>query len=442
MRSRGVWRPVPMWAEVAPSAPGVTSLSPRTAEARPTPDRYPDLVRIHAPHLFGRTRGDASTAFVVLFTLDSACRALLITIVPQQAYALLGSAQLVTLLYLAASVGGLAASLAVPAMLQWWGRRRVVTVAVLGFAATCAMLATGRLEGLVAALILQTLVTAAIEIVVNLYLLENVARRDLNRFEPLRLLFAGSAYVIGPWLGVALHHRVAEGLTYLVVVVLLAIFLAFFLTITAERGGTGASPKEPAFQAPASPLAHIRRYAAQPRLVLAWVLAIGRNGWWLMYFIYTPILVDTFGYGPEVGGMLVSIGLLPMFAVRIWAAVGHRHGIRKLLIAGYLTCGIATLAVGAMAHWPLTAMALICLASLFATMIDGAGNVPFLRAVRPLERSEMTAVFMTFRHVAALALPALFAGVLWVAPLPFVFVTSGVIAIGMAGLARNLPRGL
>lgn len=399
-------------------------------------------MRIHAPHLFGRTRGDASTAFVVLFTLDSACRALLITIVPQQAYALLGSAQLVTFLYLAASVGGLVASLAVPAMLQWWGRRRVVTVAVLGFAATCALLASGRLDGIVAGLILQTLVTAAIEIVVNLYLLENVARRDLNRFEPLRLLFAGSAYVVGPWLGVALHHRVSEGMTYLVVALLLAIFLAFFLTITAERGGAPPTPREPAFQAPASPLAHIKRYAAQPRLVLAWVLALGRNGWWLMYFVYTPILIANFGYGPEIGGMLVSIGLLPMFAVRMWAAVGHRYGIRKLLIAGYLTCGLTTLTVGATAHWPLLAMALICLASLFATMIDGAGNVPFLRAVRPLERSEMTAVFMTFRHVGALALPALFAGVLAVAPLPFVFVTSGVIAIGMAGLARYLPRGL
>ena len=50
---------------------------------------------------------------------------------------------------------------------------------------------------------------------VNLYLLENVARRDLNRFEPLRLLFAGTSFVVGPWLGVALHHRVAEGLTTL-----------------------------------------------------------------------------------------------------------------------------------------------------------------------------------------------------------------------------------
>ena len=57
-------------------------------------------------------------------------------------------------------------------------------------------------------------------------------------------------------------------------------------------------------------------------------------------------------------------------------------------------------------------MTLICLASFSATVIDGAGNVPFLRAVRHYERTAMTSVFMTFRNVDALIAPGFLAIVL------------------------------
>ena len=398
---------------------------------------------ISVSNLLARGSGGSSAPFLALFTLDVSCRALLLTIVPQQAYQLLGSAQLVTLVYLGASVGGLAASLAVPMALSRWSRRRVMTVSILANGLCCILLASGRLDGLVAALVLQTLATSTMEIVVNLYLLERVARRELNTFEPRRMLLAGVSFVAGPWLGVALHNRVAEGLTYLVVGLLLTIHLLYFLLLTAG-GYPGPSSRQssPAAASPVAPLDFVRRFAVQPRLVLAWFLAIGRYGWWFMYFVYTPILVARSGYGPETAGMLVSIGQLPMLAVGAWAMLGRRYGLRRLLVFGYAACGLATLAVGTITGWPIMAMACICLAALFASMIDGGGNVPFLRAVRPLERSEMTSVYMTFRHVGSLGLSAAFYGVLAITPLPFVYVTSGLVALAMAGLSLKLPRRL
>ena len=87
-------------------------------------------------------------------------------------------------------------------------------------------------------------------------------------------------------------------------------------------------------------------------------------------------------------------------------------------------------------------MTLLCFAAFSATVIDGAGNVPFLRAVHPYERAAMTSVFMTFRHVGSLVIPGVLAVVLWLLPLPFVFVFGGVMTLVMAALARNLPRRL
>jgi MFS family permease len=277
-----------------------------------------------------------------------------------------------------------------------------------------------------------------LDVVINLYMLDHIPRRRLSHFEPRRLLFAGTAFAAGPWVGVYLHRNVAENLTYLVAALATLTMLTFFWTLRLADNPS----LQPATVPPPSPLRFVARYVAQPRLVLAWVLALGRNGWWVMNFIYTPIYVASAGYRPEVGGALVSLGLAPMLLVRVWGRIAQSIGTRNLLTIGYGLAGIASLAaaVAAAAGAPLVCMALLCYAAFSATIIDGAGNVPFLRAVRHYERAAMTSVFMTFRHVGALVVPGVLALVLWVAPLPFVFAVGGLMTLGMAALSRYIPR--
>jgi hypothetical protein len=141
------------------------------------------------------------------------------------------------------------------------------------------------------------------------------------------------------------------------------------------------------------------------------VLALGRNGFWVMYFIYTPIYVANAGYPPEVGGALVSLGLVPMLLVRVYGRLGGVIGTRNVLSIGYGLAGLFSLAAAAaaLAGMPVACMTLLCIAAFAATIIDGAGNVPFLRAVHHYERAPMTSVFMTFRHVGALVVPGVLA---------------------------------
>jgi hypothetical protein len=87
-------------------------------------------------------------------------------------------------------------------------------------------------------------------------------------------------------------------------------------------------------------------------------------------------------------------------------------------------------------------MVLLCLAAFCATLIDGAGNVPFLRAVHPYERAAMTSVFMTFRQVGSVVVPGALAIVLWALPLWGVFAAGGLMTLAMAGLSRYLPQRL
>ena len=97
---------------------------------------------------------------------------------------------------------------------------------------------------------------------------------------------------------------------------------------------------QPAKGPPPNPIKYIPRFISQKRLVLAWTLAVGRNGWWLMFFVYTPIFVTQSGYSPELGGALVSLGVVPMIFVRQWGKIGQKIGLRKLLMGAYAATGV------------------------------------------------------------------------------------------------------
>ena len=48
---------------------------------------------------------------------------------------------------------------------------------------------------------------------------------------------------------------------------------------------------------PPNPLHFVPRFWRQPRLRLAWILALGRSAWWTMFFIYAPIYCIESGLG-------------------------------------------------------------------------------------------------------------------------------------------------
>lgn len=393
--------------------------------------------RIYFPVLLKNLGRDQAGTFVTLFTLEAAARALMITIVPLEAYRLLGSALLVSLVYLVTSGLGLAISIFLPAIIHRITRRWALTIGGVCYVGTAFLYMVGEPATLIAALALQVIGVAMLEIVINLYVLDHVPRKELNSFEPRRMFYAGMVFITCPWAGVYLH-TVVPGLTFVLVAALALVFLAFFWRIRLSDNDAFQAAKGP----PPNPIKYIPRFVEQARLRLAWVLAVGRSSWWIMYFVYMPIQVKASGFSSEMTGAIVSAGLVPLFLIRIWARLGKQYGIRPLLVVGYGAAGVATLAAAIATGWPALSIVLILLAAVFATVIDGAGNVPFLRAVHPYERESMTAVYMTFRHSASLLTPGLFAVVLALAPLPAVFVASAGVAAWMAGLSRYIPRKL
>lgn len=374
-------------------------------------------------------------SIALLFALATVIRALFMTLIPLRALDHFDNAQAVSVLYFCVSIGAVLGNLLVPLLIQWF-RRRWVLMLGLGMQVVCApLLAADATPLFVAGMVVQVLGVAAAELTLNVFMLEHVPRRDLARVEPLRLFYAGLGWTAGPWLGVYLWQHIAwlPFAASAAGAVLVAIYFWWL--------GFIELPKKP-YQRPASPVRNVPRFFAQPRLLLAWCLAFGRSSWWVVFYIYGPIYLVQVGTDESTIAAVVSIANGGIFLVQIWAWLGRRYGIRRLLYWGYgCTCAL-TLVITALPGVPWLVAPMLFVAAIGASIVDGAGNVPFLRAVRSYERAEMTSVFMTYRDTAQLIPPAIFSVLLRIIELHHVFAISAAGLLVLIAYIKHVPRRL
>jgi MFS family permease len=177
-------------------------------------------------------------------------------------------------------------------------------------------------------------------------------------------------------------------------------------------------------------------------LRLAYGLVLARSSWWTMFIIYAPIYATQSGLGELTGAAIVSIGTAWTLSVPFWGWVARRFGVRQLLFWGFSLCSLMTFVVYLVVDQPRVASVLLIFCALGATMLDGVGNVLFFRAVRAGDRSEMTAVFVTYRDSGQLLTPGLFAVLLNFFALPVVFSTAAGWMIVAAWFCRYIPQRL
>jgi len=375
--------------------------------------------------------------FAGLFVLISIPQTILLTVVPLEAHDLLGKASLVSILYFGVGIFGLIGRLCIPMLTHLLRRRWVFTIGASFIVVAAGLYATRSIPALVVGLACTVFAYACLEITLNLYVLDRISRQQLKRFEPVRIFAAAGPWTLGPWLGVYLQTAAAWYLPFVIAAAAAALLIAtFWMLRLPER-------MQPAIRRIApNPLRYLARFFKQPRLRLAWALAAGRAGWWAMFFVYAPILAVTSGLGAQAGGLIVSIGTGWIWLVPLWGILAQRFGVGRLMITGFTGAGILSLlgaaSVGSGWRGPLV----LLMAGLCVGTLDGVGNVLFLRAVHPYERAEMTAVFVSYRDVAQLAPPGVFALLLQFFPLASVFAASGLAMLALGALTRYIPRRL
>ncbi len=396
------------------------------------------IARAAIPATIGTLPRREALAFLSLFFVPGVGQAILLTVVPLEALYLLDSARAVTLLYVGTGLVAVAGRFSIPYLVRLLRRRFVFTLGTMSLAASSILLAFNQVPALAAGLVLSTFAFACIEITSQLYLLDHIPRQALKHFEPIRIFAVAGPWTLGPWLGVYLQRNIAFVTPFAIAAGAALILLILFWSLRLGENAVLTSMRRP----PPNPVRYLRRFFAQPRLRLAWTLAAARSSWWNMFYVYAPIFAVTSGLGAETGGIVTSIGTGWIWLVPFWGWVGRRFGLRRLLQAGYAVAGVLSICAALAFGTPWLGAGLLVLAALGTEIIDGAGNLLFLRAVHAYERSEMTTVFVSFRDVAQLGPPAICSLLLSLFSLSSVFIASGLMMVAASSLARRIPRRL
>jgi len=379
--------------------------------------------------------------FALLFALESLARATLWTIVPLQAFQLLGNARDVTLLNLAVSVSSLAAGLTIPSLIRRFRRRWIYSCGVVLIMLAGLLLATGTREGQVGGMFARAFGGAATNIALTLYVMDYIRKRDLVQSEPLKMMLSASAWCVGPFIGVFLNTQIGRGTGELVTIISGAALLCYFWFLRIQDNPAVAAATQP----PPNPIASVRRFLSQPRLRLAWFIPFGRSCWWGMFAVYPPIyMVQTLGKAPGSlwGAGVVSIGNGLLFCAPLAGRLAARVGLRRPIIGAYVGMGLLTFSAGLLYAWPPAVVACLLAAACGAVTLDALGGIPFMRSVHPYERPQMTSVYRTYIDMSDLTSAAIFSLLLSRFDLHAVFLASGLFALGAALVARQLPRSM
>jgi MFS family permease len=379
-------------------------------------------------------------AFALLFAIESLARSLIATVVSVQAYDLLQSTQQVSLLFTGVGIASLLGTLLIPYLIGWTARRYVYSLGGILLLVAAAAMAMFTIEGHGIGMVVRVFGVACVNITTSLYILDHIRRHELVRSEPLRLTMATASWTIGPALGIWLYTQwgpwAPQAASALCTIALLGLF--WYLRLSDSKA------IQPARLKAANPLMNIRRFVAQPRLRLAWLIAFGRSCFWVTFFIYTPLLMIRAGYGAEFGGLLVSAGNAVLASAVLFGKLSKRVGVRPVISGAFAGIAVASIGAGlAGTDLPLLAAGLLLAAATAAAALDGIGGLPFLRAVHQHERGQMTAVYRTYVDISELVPTFIFSIALFFLPIAGLFVILGMWAMVCAWITWTyLPKSM
>lgn len=399
--------------------------------------RIPEWLR-HAP-------APSVRGFAILAGVEAIARGILISVFPLAMYKALQDAKLVSEAYFLVGLASLITGLLVPVVSRFVPRRWIYVTGALFFVTGAMLAILGTPPAVVTALLLISSATVITFVCFNAYVLDYIAKIELGRCETSRMFYSALGWTIGPALGVILY-KWHEAVPFMISAAAAFAMLAVFLVMRLGNGRLITKSRTTRSNA----LAYFPRFAAQPRLVTGWLFAVIRScGWWV-YVVYLPIFAIESGLGDQLGGIVLSITNGCLFLTPLMLIWIRRHSIRVAVRTGFFVAGSMFLIGGAASTLPWFGAAstaqwvtVLCLmiGSFFLILLDICGGLPFLLAVKPSERTEMSAIYSSFRDVSGILTPGAAWLVLLVSPIVGVFFASGATLLIAWTLARTLhPR--
>ena len=378
--------------------------------------------------------------FGILFLVESLVRSFNSSVLSIQAYDLLHSAQMVSVIGTSSSLTVLAITLCMPFLFRRLRRRYAYTIGAILMIAGSIALATYSVPGQIIGVILRNSGASIVNVTLQLYILDNVRKHQLTTSEPLRMALSTVAWVAGPYSGVWLYQNYGPLAPQLAAMTAALVLLSVFWYLRLHEGQAMPSGT----MQPFNPLANVARFVKQPRLRLAWAIAFARSCFWGIFFTYGPLLMIEGGMDKKFGGLIISLSQILLLSAFVYGPLARLIGVRGVITMCFAMIAVATFLAGVLgsAHPILVAICLL-VGSLFASGIDSVGGIPFLRAVKPHDRQKMAAVYRTFIECSDLIPSTIFIVALQFFDVSIVFIILGacVTVIGVL-VWRYLPQSM
>ncbi len=375
-------------------------------------------------------------SFALLAGLEAAVRGSLISAMPLAVYDAMGSTEGSSKVYFIAGLVSLLWGLMVPWATRKVPRRWMYSAGCGLYLLAMALALQGTALSVPLALMCSAMATATTFVCFNAYVLDYINRADLGKTQSLQMVYAATPWAVGPVLGVWLYGWWTPAPFLMAGFFALALLTAFWI-LRLGNGKQITRAKGPAL----NPLAYLGRFFAQPRLIAGWGFAVIRScGWWV-YVVYLPYFCIENGLGDKVGGMALSLSNMLLFLSPVILRFVRRSSVRWSVRAAFGICSACFIASAVLSPVPSLTVAAMMAASFFLVTLDVVGGLPFLMAVKPSERTEMSAVYSSFRDVSGIMTPGVAWLVLLVAPTAAIFaVCGGAMAVMFAVAGRLHPR--
>jgi hypothetical protein len=161
-------------------------------------------------------------------------------------------------------------------------------------------------------------------------------------------------------------------------------------------------------------------------------------------FIYCPVFLTEAGWSKTAAGSVVSASQLMLPFSFLFGKLAMSFGIRPVVAFSFVGIFLMAVSAGAIGFSHVyIVVGLLLAASMCATGLDGVGGIPFMRAVKPRQRREMTSVYRTYYELSDLLPGIVFMGLLSFFATPIVFIAVGLLGGFMAVLTwKHLPKSM
>jgi len=382
--------------------------------------------------------GRAGESFARLNALEGIARSLLMGVIPLLALEALGSKEMVTRAYLLASILTLTITLNFAALERLLQRRWVVTLGVAFTMTAMTILILG--EGMIMALAigLQQAAASLFSVCLSLYIMDYIGKQELIYTETRRMLYAGIVWMVGPTLGLWLWENTTSWAPFSLTVFAAVGMLSYFWYLRLGHGQGIQKAKSRSINV----FKIIPRYFKQRPLRIAYWITMSRSIFWVTLFIYGPIYVIEAKLPVWAAGGLLSLASALLLISPLIRRFAGRIGTRQTIIIALVLVGYSMSMLYVIGEPKPIGLVFWVSAALGGVTLDVLGNIPFMRMVKPRERTEMTMIFSTWREGSQLLTPLLVSTVLLFAPFEIFYVLLALFLFGAAIKASFLPRRL